>query len=145
MYRSGREEGQVHQVNSRNRTPTNDGRNIVYVSVLVRRLAEGRTYEDFVRAWYPATGFGVRTRGPFVARNVGDDREIVVVAFLDLGPDETLEQVVARISGPEAARHERIEDVIESTQLRGIYEVAGEFDFSTDATVLTGRPAFLDG
>jgi hypothetical protein len=41
-------------------------------------------------------------------------------------------------------RHERIEDVVESTELRGIYEVADEFDFSTDETVASGRPASLD-
>jgi hypothetical protein len=34
--------------------------------------------------------------------------------------------------------------VIESTELRGIYEVADEFDFSTDRTVAQGRPASLD-
>ena len=31
-------------------------------------------------------------------------------------------------------------EVIEFTTLRGIYEVADEFDFSTDATVAAGRP-----
>jgi hypothetical protein len=34
----------------------------------------------------------------------------------------------------------RIDEVIESTQLRGIYEVLDEFDFSTDETVARGRP-----
>jgi hypothetical protein len=28
----------------------------MYVSVLVRQLEEGKTYDDFVRAWYPAKG-----------------------------------------------------------------------------------------
>jgi hypothetical protein len=54
----------------------------MYVSVLVRRLKEGKSYDDFVRAWYPAKGFAVQTRGPVVARKVNDEREIIVVAFI---------------------------------------------------------------
>ena len=100
----------------------------MYVSVLVRRLKPGRTYDDFVRAWYPATGFGIGGRGP----------------LMDLDTGETLEEVMARIAGPEAHRHDRIDDVIESTALRGIYEVVDEFDFSTDESVARGRPAILD-
>jgi hypothetical protein len=115
----------------------------MYVSVLVRRLKAGKTYDDFVRAWYPARGFGVRTRGPVVARNVNDEREIMVIAFLELDTGETLEQVGERIASAETLRHERIADVIESTELRGIYEVADEFDFSTDETVARGRPESL--
>ena len=115
----------------------------MYVSVLVRRLKEGKSYDDFVRAWYPATGFAVRTRGPVVARRVDDEREIMVVAFLDLDTGETLEQVGERIASSEALRHERVADVVESTELRGIYEVTDEFDFSTDETVANGRPSFL--
>ena len=30
----------------------------VYVAILVRRLREGKGYEDFVKAWYPDQGFG---------------------------------------------------------------------------------------
>jgi hypothetical protein len=36
--------------------------------------------------------------------------------------------------------HVRIDDVIESTTVRGICEVEDEFDFSTDETVARGRP-----
>ncbi len=51
----------------------------VYVSVLIRRLKPGKTYDDFVRAWYPDKGFGIGGRGPILARNVDDEREIVAV------------------------------------------------------------------
>jgi hypothetical protein len=33
--------------------------------------------------------------------------------------------------------------VIESTSVRGIYEVIDEFDFSTDETVERGRPDYV--
>jgi hypothetical protein len=112
----------------------------MFVSVLVRRLKPGMTYEDFVRAWYPDKGFGFAGRGPVLARNIEDDREIVAIGFMDLQRDE-LPATMERIAAQESVRHDRIAEVIESTALRGIYEIADEFDFSTDETVARGRPA----
>jgi hypothetical protein len=111
----------------------------VFVSVLVRRLKPGKTYDDFVDAWYPDKGFGFPGRGPILARNLEDDREIVAIGFIDLERDE-LPATMERVAAQEAVRHDRIADVIESTALRGIYEVEDEFDFSTDETVSEGRP-----
>lgn len=111
----------------------------MFISVLARRLKPGKTYEDFVAAWYPDKGFGVPTRGPFLARNVSDEREILAIAFVDLPDRDSLDAAMVRIAAQEALRHDRIEDVIEATELRGIYEVSGEFDFSTDGTVAAGR------
>ncbi len=51
--------------------------------VFVRRLREGKTYADFVDAWYPDTGFGVPARilsGPGLA----DEREVVTIGFVDV-------------------------------------------------------------
>jgi hypothetical protein len=53
--------------------------------------------------------------------------------------DELLD-TMQRIAEQEAVRHDRIAEVVESTALRGIYEVEDEFDFSTDETVSRGRP-----
>jgi len=112
----------------------------VFVSVLVRRLKPGKTYEDFVDAWYPDKGFGFGGRGPILARRIGDDREILAIALMDLRRDE-IPATMERIAAQESVRHDRIDEVIESTAVRGIYEVADEFDFSTDETVARGRPA----
>jgi hypothetical protein len=112
----------------------------VFISVLVRRLKPGKTYEDFVAAWYPDKGFGIAGRGPILARNIDDDREIVAIDLMDLQRDE-IPATMERIAAQESVRHDRIADVIESTALRGIYEVTDEFDFSTDETVARGRPA----
>jgi hypothetical protein len=109
--------------------------------VLIRRLKPGKSYDDFVRAWYPDKGFGVSGRGPILARNVADEREILAVALMELDSSETLDEVMDRIGTQEAVRHERIADLIESTVAHGIYEVVDEFDFSTDETVARGRPA----
>ncbi len=115
----------------------------MFVSVFVRRLRPGKTYEDFIAAWYPDKGFGIPTRGPFVSRNPADDREILVVAFVDLPDVASLEIGLSDVAAQEAVRHDRIDDVIESTTLRGIYELVDEFDFSTDASVDAHRPADL--
>jgi hypothetical protein len=111
----------------------------VFISVLARRLKPGKTYEDFVDAWYPDKGFGFPGRGPILARNLDDDREIVAIGFMDLERDE-LPATMERVAAQESVRHDRIADVIESTALRGIYEIADEFDFSTDQAVARGRP-----
>lgn len=111
----------------------------MFISVLVRWLKPGKTYDDFVAAWYPDKGFGFDGRGPILARNIEDDRELVAIGFMDLPRDE-LPATMDRIAAQESVRHERIAEVIESTALRGIYEVADEFDFSTDETVARGRP-----
>ncbi|HEX6311730.1 MAG TPA: hypothetical protein VF152_08890 [Acidimicrobiia bacterium] len=112
----------------------------MFVSLLARRLRPGKTYDDFLRAWYPDKGFGVRMRGPFLARNLEDDREILTVGLIDLSGRDELLDGMAGVAAQEATRHDRIDEVIESTTLRGIYEVTAEFDFSTDESVSRGRP-----
>jgi hypothetical protein len=111
----------------------------VFISVLVRRLKPGKTYDDFVDAWYPDKGFGFPGRGPILARSVEDEREILAIGFIDLERDQ-LQATMERVAAQESVRHDRIADVIESTVLRGIYEIEDEFDFSTDETVSRGRP-----
>jgi hypothetical protein len=115
----------------------------MFISVLVRRLREGKTYEDFVRAWYPDKGFGATGRGPILARNASDEREILAFGLIELSSRDELAQLLERVGEQEAVRHARLEDVIESTSVRGIYEVVEEFDFSTDETVERGRPDYI--
>jgi hypothetical protein len=112
----------------------------MFIAVFVRRLRPGKTYDDFIDAWYPDKGFGFAGRGPIVARNVEDDRELLTIGFVDLPDREQLGAAMERVAAQEAVRHDRIDDVIESTTVRGIYEVEAEFDFSTDETVARGRP-----
>jgi hypothetical protein len=113
----------------------------MYISVLARTLRAGASYDDFIEAWYPERGFGVPGRGPYTARNISDEREIVAVGFVDVPDRRVLDEGLARVAAQEAARHARIDEVIESTQLRGIYELLDEFDFSSDESVARGRPA----
>jgi hypothetical protein len=112
----------------------------MFVAVLVRRLREGKTYEDFLDAWYPDKGFGFGGRGPITAQSLTDEREILTVGFVDLHSREQLDEAMVRLADQEAVRHDRIDAVIESTTLRAIYEQLDEFDFSTDEAVAGGRP-----
>jgi hypothetical protein len=112
----------------------------MFIAVFVRRLREGKTYEDFLGAWYPDKGFGFGGRGPITARSVNDEREILTVGFVDLPSRDKLSEAMARLAEQEAVRHDRLDEVIESTDLRAIYEQLDEFDFSTDDSVAAGRP-----
>lgn len=112
----------------------------MFISVLVRKLRPGRTYDEFVRAWYPDKGFGFGGRGPIIARNLEDDAEILTLGFVDLPDRSRVASALERVAAQEAARHDRIDEVIESTSVQAIYELIDEFDFSSDETVAHRRP-----
>jgi hypothetical protein len=98
------------------------------VAVFRRRLKRGKSFEDFKRAWEAERGFGVPAR-VFNAVSLEDPREVLTVGFVDVDPAE-LEATAAAVADQERVRHERIDRVIESTELRAMYELRGEHDFS---------------
>ncbi len=98
------------------------------VSMIVRRLREGSTFEDFRRAWYPDRGFGVPSRVLNAVR-LDDPREILSIGFLDIAPDD-LDDLAADIAAAEAKRHYRIEGVIEATEIRALFEIVDDEDFT---------------
>jgi hypothetical protein len=102
----------------------------VIVAIFLRRLKEGKTFEDFKRAWDAEQGFGMPTR-VITAVAMSDPREVLTIGFVDLEPAE-MEAGFAQAAGNEHIRHERIAEVVESTQLRDFYELRGEHDFSGD-------------
>jgi hypothetical protein len=100
----------------------------VFGVVFVRKLREGKTYADFRDAWYPEAGFGTPSRilsGPGVV----DPTEIVTIGFVDAAPDD-LTNLGEQIAAAEATRHDRIAEVIESTEIRIVFEIAGDDDFT---------------
>jgi hypothetical protein len=102
----------------------------VIVAVFRRRLKPGKNLEDFTRAWEAERGFGVPAR-VFTAASLADPREILTVGFVDLDPAE-LEAGVAQVAEQEQERHERIAEVIESTELREFYALGSEHDFTAE-------------
>jgi len=112
------------------------------VSVFVRRLRPGATFQDFVREWEADEGFGVPTR-VFNAQSLTDPREIISIGFVAIGAEQ-LTQWLSTAPASESARHERIDTVIESTTLRCMYELRTEHDFShLPRQISAGSPASL--
>ena len=112
------------------------------VSVFVRRLKPGATFQDFVREWEADEGFGVPTR-VFNAQSLADPRDVISIGFVATGTEQ-VKQWLATAPASEAARHERIDTVIESTTLRCMYELCTEHDFShLPQQIGIGSPASL--
>jgi hypothetical protein len=102
----------------------------VIVAVFRRRLKDGRSFADFKRAWEADQGFGVPTR-VFNAVNLADEHDVISIGFVAAEPD-ALDAGIARVGAQEQGRHRRIDEVIESTELRAMYRLASEHDFSAD-------------
>ena len=111
----------------------------MFIAVVGRRLKPGVGVEDFVRAWYPDRGFNVPGRGPILAQDVADEREVLTMAIIELSDREALGDAMERLAAQEAERHDRIEALIESSKVHAIYEVLAEYDFYSDETVERGR------
>lgn len=99
------------------------------VSVFVRRLKSGPTFDDFLDEWQADVGFGVPTR-VFNGPSLDDPRSIVSIGFVAATPADVREWLAAG-SSAERVRHDRIGTVVESTPLRAVYEVKSEHDFTS--------------
>jgi hypothetical protein len=105
---------------------------LIVISLLIRRLREGKTYEDFREAWLPDQGFGFPTR-VVSAQRVDDDREVITIGFSEVDEAEA-EAQLQRIGPQEQRRHDRIDAVIQPEMTRRFYVQVAEDDF-TDAPV----------
>lgn len=104
------------------------------VSVFVRRLKEGRTFEEFVAEWEADKGFGVPTR-VFNSVSLEDPRDILTIGFVAVSIEELVEGL-KDVAPQESIRHDRTETVIESTTLKCMYDVKTEHDFTNDPRVI---------
>jgi hypothetical protein len=100
----------------------------VVISILTRRLREGKTLEDFRAVWHREGGFGVPTR-VVTGQGLDDPREIVTIGFTDIELDE-IEAFLERTAPEEARRHERIAEVIEPAMTRAFYVQVADDDLS---------------
>jgi hypothetical protein len=124
------------------------------VSILIRRLREGKSYEDFREAWLPEKGFGWPTR-VITAQRMDDPREIVTIGFSDIEPEKAkalLDQVgidqsgvergeaaaerpegdehLADVADVQLARRSRIHEVIEPGVTRTFYIQVADDDLT---------------
>ena len=102
----------------------------VIVALFRRRLKDGADFEDFIEVWEADQGFGVPAR-VFNAVSLNDPREILSIGFVDIDAS-AWSGAVDGVADQEAVRHSRIDSVIESTILRGFYDLRTEHDFSGD-------------
>jgi hypothetical protein len=68
-------------------------RPLTTVSIITRRLKEGKTYEDFRKAWFHSTGFGVADSNGgsntiYSMINIFDPREVIVIGFVTSTPEK---------------------------------------------------------
>ncbi len=112
-------------------------------SIITRRLKEGKTYEDFRKAWYHTVGFGTPSK-LYTTINVFDPREIIVIGFIDFAEakfDELLSglriDVKERLANP-------LDEVIEPEIGRKFGILVSEDDFSA-AGAIEYKPPSISG
>jgi hypothetical protein len=98
----------------------------VLATILRRRLREGKTYEDFRKAWYHKLGFGVANR-MLTVLNAADQREIIVISLTEIAEDQ-----VRRLISIDASERESnpLDDIIEPEIERTFGVLIAEDDFS---------------
>jgi len=121
---------------------------ITTVSILTWRLKEGKTYDDFRKAWFHTTGFGVEgndTEGGndrmYTIINVFDPREVIVLGFATA----TLKQLEDALNIDVKVRGENpLDDVIEPEIGRSFGALVAEDDFSAVGNI-PYCPPMIDG
>ncbi|MGZ7043837.1 MAG: ROK family protein [Methanobacterium sp.] len=106
------------------------------VSIITRRLKEGKTYEDFRKAWYHTVGFGTPTN-MITALNAHDPREVIVMGFVEADIEDYEEglkiDVKERLENP-------LDDVIEPDIGRKFGIIISEDDFSNEGKLKYEEP-----
>lgn len=102
------------------------------VAVIKRVLKDGKTYEDFRKAWFHTKGFGVDTK-MFSMINVFNPKEVLVVGIMDVDSQESLECSLAidvdeRLNNP-------LDNIIEPGIERNFYALVAIDDFSNDGDI----------
>jgi hypothetical protein len=92
----------------------------VIVSVFARTLRPDVSLEQFVEAWAPE-GDGPYPAGVEIAVDPANDRRVLTIIRFD-GSLEDLQAAMPKLIHPQA--HRRLDDVVESTALKGYYETA---------------------
>ena len=112
----------------------------VFVAIVTRRLREGKSYEDFRRAWHHNVGFGVRNR-MLTALNAVDPREVIVIGLTDVDPERAAELVAIDAAERE---HSPLDEVVEPEIGRTFGVLIAEDDFYAEGEI-DYAPACVDG
>lgn len=88
-------------------------------AVFVRTLKPDVTYQQFKDAWVPEGMRGAYPAAARVARNLADGRQVITIIEMDV-PADGVTAAVASLTRPDAL--DRLAEIVETTQLEGIYE-----------------------
>jgi hypothetical protein len=88
-------------------------------AVFVRTLKPGVSYEQFLAAWAPEGGGGAYPASVSVSRSATDDRQVITILELDISVGQ-FSSVAGSLTRSDAL--DRLTEVVESTQLEGLYE-----------------------
>jgi hypothetical protein len=88
-------------------------------AVFVRTLRPGVSYQQFTDAWAPSPSDEAYPATVRVVRNLANDRQVMTILELDMSLTE-FEAVRASLTRPDAL--ERIAQLVETTELEGLYE-----------------------
>ena len=113
---------------------------MIAVAILRRRLREGRSYEEFRRAWFHETGFGTPNR-MFTALNVADPREVIVIALTETSLENATQLIAIDASERSGSP---LDAIIEPEIERTFGVLVAEDDFSA-AGPIEYRPASVGG
>lgn len=108
------------------------GEDVTTVAIVTRRLKEGKTYDDFRKAWYHTIGFGASNK-MYTMVNAFDEREIIVIGFTDMDSDVDPMSVL-RIDVKERLANP-LDEVIEPEIRRTFGILISEDDFSKEGTI----------
>jgi hypothetical protein len=111
------------------------------VAIITRTLREGKTFDDYRKAWYHTHGFGTPTRMLTVV-NLHNPREIISIGIMEIDDIEKLPSILKidieeRLANP-------LDDVVENNIVRQFGVIASEDDFSAAGTIAP-KPMTIDG
>ena len=103
------------------------------VAIIHRRLKEGKTYDDYRKAWFHATGFGIPTT-MYTVINAFDPKEIISVAVISggsAGYEEMKSKLQSMLVTDVKERNASpLDDIVEESIVRHFGLVIAEDDFS---------------
>lgn len=111
------------------------------VELITRTLRDGKTFDDYRKAWYHTHGFGIPTKMLTVV-NLFNPREIISIGIMKMDDIEQLPSVLhidveERLANP-------LDDIVEDTIVRQFGIIASEDDFSM-AGEIPVKPTTVDG
>jgi len=113
---------------------------VITAAILRRRLREGKTYDDFRKAWYHTTGFGVANR-MLTVLNAADPREVIVIGLTEASAEQARELVAIDAAERE---HDPLDGVVEPQVERTFGVLIADDDFSASGP-LDYRPPAVGG